>query len=507
MAASLAGMTLIFSGCQSINELESRLDSLLTGPVQTTDAPETIPGVIFTPETKPEETSAETASETEAPPAVNQMTLREILNPYLFAVSFTFYGILDPEPMTDPMTLWEAIGWYAGYQYLTDGVGSYSDDDIKKIQRCFTNSDEYIDCPDLMIDDEMIENADGTWRFGYFIESMVDYFGGYGVFNYQLDFKGLEAEGTIFQEIEGEEFSWTTIVTFGESESGYHILSVRIPDGGGEMPSGSYLIYEDGQEVGEDDFAIMVDQNDLSFLLQNGVRMKETSSSDYGDGSKINAEIYYYYEDGDIVQLATGDDINSAYYRGFDFHPDPKSGRVVCASQTRGSDDHKASDGMMEKMVSRELIFSEKWYITNENEETITISSGYEENGYVSRSDVVMDKGTFRIFEINRTFEYTEEGGGTSLVRWNASYEYSNDLELPKDLAGLISEFKGKTRKVTVVDLNGELASGTVTYDVPVSWEFSQYEGHTYMDENCSKPYEYPGDDIDYTIYISFAVG
>ena len=162
---------------------------------------------------------------------------------------------------------------------------------------------------------------------------------------------------------------------------------------------------------------------------------------------------------------------------------------------------------MLEKQLTRTLLFTEKWFITAEDDSTITISSGTESEDYVNQKNIVMDKGTFRIYKIISTSRFLEDGEEVMSAEYTENYEYSADIAIPDDCAEIIKQFGGKKRKVTVVDVGDQLSNGTMTYSVPCGWELYPYDGYSYMDEGLTKLYEYPGDDADYTIYVSFAAG
>ena len=266
-------------------------------------------------------------------------------------------------------------------------------------------------------------------------------------------------------------------------------------------------IYDLGEEVSQEDFDIMCAQNALSFLLEGGIVMKQTDNAYYNDVRESGGEIYYYYDDnGDFCQLTRyGENPVSAYYHGYDFWYDETLGRYIISPY--GGTDYKVHDDMFDNTLVMNLIYVDKLYIVDEGEETITVATGYRENTDESMTRITMDKGTFRIFEIDSVLTYYEEDGTVNVTHWNSVYEYGKDIEIPSDLRDLKDAFGGETRKITVVDADGESSYGTVTYEIPAGWELMPYASATYMDENFSKPYEYPGDEGDYTIYISYAAG
>ena len=92
-------------------------------------------------------------------------------------------------------------------------------------------------------------------------------------------------------------------------------------------------------------------------------------------------------------------------------------------------------------------------------------------------------------------------------------YVYNEPLEIMTGLDAL----NGEMKTVTVVFetyRDGEAVIFTEEYEVPYNWEVrpenSQYESPvfmTYLDEGYTQEYEYPGDGIDYTIYVTTSLG
>lgn len=87
------------------------------------------------------------------------------------------------------------------------------------------------------------------------------------------------------------------------------------------------------------------------------------------------------------------------------------------------------------------------------------------------------------------------------------------DYNTPVEYASLIDGWDGELKKVTVVsEITGDSGSNVITkeYSVPADWELIPYdyeEVAVYLDEDMTVPYEYPGDGVDYTIYVTNAMG
>ena len=59
---------------------------------------------------------------------------------------------------------------------------------------------------------------------------------------------------------------------------------------------------------------------------------------------------------------------------------------------------------------------------------------------------------------------------------------------------------------------DGDVHVRTETYELPGDWEFLPWEGRwgdytIYMNKGYTRPYFYPGDGMDYTLYLTTAKG
>jgi len=93
------------------------------------------------------------------------------------------------------------------------------------------------------------------------------------------------------------------------------------------------------------------------------------------------------------------------------------------------------------------------------------------------------------------------------------SYTFRYDRQPPR--FALLEAWDGPLRTVTLAweDFrSGVLERWTEFVRVPADWEIFPYEGRwgeytIYMDHGYTRPYQYPGDGVDYTLYLSTAKG
>ena len=87
----------------------------------------------------------------------------------------------------------------------------------------------------------------------------------------------------------------------------------------------------------------------------------------------------------------------------------------------------------------------------------------------------------------------------------------------PNELVNVLDDWNSEMKTVTVVYetyKDGNPVTYTEEYEVPYSWEvvadnnlYDTPAFSVYLDEGYTQEYEYPGDGIDYTIYVTTAMG
>ena len=116
----------------------------------------------------------------------------------------------------------------------------------------------------------------------------------------------------------------------------------------------------------------------------------------------------------------------------------------------------------------------------------------------------LLDRQTLRLLE----YSYINEDGEPLVT---GEYQYGAD---DKGLTDKYISAWDKTRRINFeyekITGSGEPEQETLSILVPATWEVVPvYEEETflYMDRELTKPYEYPGDGKEYTIYVTNAAG
>lgn len=493
--------------CASVTELENRLDQLANSPSYTAEV-QTEP-VVTVPETAAP--VAETEPTASAPEQNEKKQFSEFAPPYIFAVTFTYFGREEFPAITEPDIIWEALAWYGGYNSFFNGKAEISDDELKSAMKVITGSDEFIECPDDWISDGSVQHDNGVYSFPDFNNAMEMYFDG-GEFEYfyvagdQQD----AATGVIRQTREGEAYDFTVYFEFAESGDSYilehHIfgddnLPYPVEPDEGELENPEPVSYDRLNEI--------ADANDLDKLIGEDEAMRQMFSY-VGDITDIT---YVFYKNGHIATASTyqsneGGDSYGAYYMALEINMD-EDGTVVC-SPSGGTTEmydlnysnyiRSMTDLWIEQNAEVYL-----YYDDGELEGLRWVSEG-EYDTIKTTYSLLYYKDSLRVYSSSVMTEM-DTGDGVELYGNTIRYETVKLADIDNPLVAKLNDFDGDLKTVTMVVL-GEYGY-TNEYVMPGSWRFSTYvdDENIYADENCSEHFVYPGDGVDYTIYISYAKG
>ncbi|MCR5264609.1 MAG: hypothetical protein K6D94_12085 [Clostridiales bacterium] len=497
--------------CAAISELEDRLDSL-TGsaagfetaspePVSATEEAETQPPAL------PETTEAPPPAVETEPPAQTDSGLPKISEfapPYLFAVTFTYYARDEMPAITDPEILWEALAWYCAYKNYFSGSETVSDEELAAAMKVMTGSDEYTEIPDEFSSGETIIHEDGQYSFPDFSDAMPYYFGDEGTmdFFYVATDDSLLCNGIIREMYEGSTYEFDVAYTFAEKDGSYVIEHFVFGDDYVKPePKGEPVSYDRLREIGE--------ANDLTSLLGEGDAMKELRSY-VGDITDVE---YVFYKNNHVAVLSTNQSNEGpVYYRGvygaLEFNEDD-SGKVLCSPaggdiQMWDINYGNTVNGLLESWMEQQ--FDVYLYYDDGALEGIMAETSSDVSGSTTTMTIVYDKETLVAKSWSTmSFYHTEEGDET--YGSTTSFEKIDISEIDNPLVARIDEYDGELKKVTMVML-GEYGY-TNEYVMPVGWKFSTYveDKYIYADEECTKPFKYPEDGSDYTMYINLAEG
>ena len=226
---------------------------------------------------------------------------------------------------------------------------------------------------------------------------------------------------------------------------------------------------------------MLYDANHLSnlFSIYDNLTITEDRSSGYGS--------FVYSRKTDNGYTLWTDDGSSGYYDEFRFYTsDNATGKVSVTPDGTSSDcldDYIAITRLPDE--GADLIR----LTCTEEEEIFYVDYGFSSTVYT------IDRGTLALKK-TESFDENDESF------FMAKFSYGDKLPEPDTIVA----WKGPLRTVSLKLLYSDGETLGLSFTIPADWEFGVYEycpwGTAYLDEGCTELYEYPGDGIDYTIYV-----
>ncbi|NLB15587.1 MAG: hypothetical protein GX827_02090, partial [Clostridiales bacterium] len=314
-----------FAGCASVKDIVSaliRVKNRHDGDETTaseTDITETLTADV-TETAEPADTEEDPG---ESPAADSADYFRQYIDPAVFALSFTNYAVSEYKSMSDPITLWEALGWYTGYLYMFDGTTELSKETIADLTELFTGSDEFIDCPDDYIDEEYIEKRVATYSFPGFCYLMEDYFGDEGTMQFVIEADGYTVYSHILEIVDGEGLYTTDYEWYFQEAGGnppYLLTEYTLPSLEEKSYDGEYYL------LSADELEEYIEFNNMqNICLADGNRLFIDFSSTYDgfdteseDGSETYQQSYFERRDGWLAaSFLSTDPVYGEYWGGY----------------------------------------------------------------------------------------------------------------------------------------------------------------------------------------------
>ncbi len=127
----------------------------------------------------------------------------------------------------------------------------------------------------------------------------------------------------------------------------------------------------------------------------------------------------------------------------------------------------------------------------------MTFPGGWEQ-------DALLDRGILFLKELSSRFSEDSEPFVTT-------FRYTSD----RPSFSFLESWRNDLRKITVIWedwYTGERRLRTTSVEIPSDWEYIPWEGQygdytIYMNEDYTLPYSYPGDEVEYTLYLTTAKG
>lgn len=366
-----------------------------------------------------------------------------------------------------PEFAWNTAGWYAAYianLELSDDA-ALSEDQLKDIQNVILTGEAVMTPPDDINAEAETRDGKTYWKFPEINDNFHSYLG-------------------VISEVNCEKAQNNSYVVTIRDHLRFDVVEETVFNIGFKEENDSYILSEFSRNEFIDlDFTtdILYDANYLSnlFSIYDNLTITEDRSSGYGS--------FVYSRKTDNGYTLWTDDGSSGYYDEFRFYTsDNATGKVSVTPDGTSSDcldDYIAITRLPDE--GADLIR----LTCTEEEEIFYVDYGFSSTVYT------IDRGTLALKK-TESFDENDESF------FMAKFSYGDKLPEPDTIAA----WKGPLRTVSLKLLYSDGETLGLSFTIPADWEFDVYEycpwGTAYLDEGCTELYEYPGDGIDYTIYV-----
>ncbi|MBQ9721545.1 MAG: hypothetical protein IJV64_12755, partial [Oscillospiraceae bacterium] len=389
------------------------------------------------------------------------------------------------------LLLWDAAGWYAALLYRAEGTDLVSPGRVAEFLESLGWSG-VLTIPQTWEEYGIVrrlQGADGSQSLDFvqhkeFADEML------GV-NTEVAVKTLDAdtvEAVLTYHFDGQSAaSWIYEFDFEPSDSTgpfvYRLTGIRSRDEGPEMDPALPFTWEQLQTANRVD-------NVLDVYPAVNIRTDADAGQDDG---------VWLFRRANAVASLTG---TWGLYRGCAFHlAETEDGliRPVIDRFDRSEDGAKRGNDYLSAYLSGVCVMTLDRMEDDLVWAVCTFRSGFQEN-------MAFDKGTLVLREVN--------------------FSYGDDMDIPPSVtrftygekapdAAYLDSWDGPMRTVTLVWESfegGERHVRTEFVQTPADWEYipeeSVGEDYTvYMNRGYTQGYAYPGDGVDYTLYLTTAKG
>lgn len=366
-----------------------------------------------------------------------------------------------------PEFAWNTAGWYAAYianLELSDDA-ALSEDQLKDILNVILTGEAVMTPPDDINAEAETRDGKTYWKFTEINDDLHSYLG-------------------VISEVNCEKAQNNSYVVTIRDHLRFDVVEETVFNIGFKEENDSYILSEFSRNEFIDlDFTtdMLYDANHLSnlFSIYENLTITEDRSSGYGS--------FVYSRKTDNGYTLWTDDGSSGYYDEFRFYTsDNATGKVSVTPDGTSSDcldDYIAITRLPDE--GADLIR----LTCTEEEEIFYVDYGFSSTVYT------IDRGTLALKK-TESFDENDESF------FMAKFSYGDKLPEPDTIAA----WKGPLRTVSLKLLYSDGETLGLSFTIPADWEFDVYEycpwGTAYLDEGCTELYEYPGDGIDYTIYV-----
>ena len=398
--------------------------------------------------------------------------------------------------LDDPLFLWDAAGWYAAWLYRTEDCDLLTREEIEDFLRSLGCENEAV-LPEGWEDFgvvRVLRSLDGGEYLDFAQHKLeIDEMLGVNTLVSTLE----NTEDTVTTALscfyeDGLSADWMYVLGFekAEAESAfpYRLTSLELLDDGPKMDPALDFEWEE-----------LLQANSLSSILADRPAVR------IDDGSGVGS-IWLFSDGVEPARVSAGENYTGGEFRGCYFEYEEDGDGVLRArigQIDESGDSRDFLDGYLTDYLSGVCIVT----LREDDGERLWLDCSYR-GGY--RQTVAVDRETLRLCELDYYFEEGQEP-----VRTCFGYD-----EAAPDFPFLES-WDGPMRTVTTVwedyvqagDSEGfERTERTEFARIPADWEYLPYEARwgvctAYADAGYTEAYAYPGDGVDYTLYLTTAKG
>ncbi|MCR5522887.1 MAG: hypothetical protein K6F64_04540 [Clostridia bacterium] len=443
---------------------------------------------------KPEETETET-TQLITVPEKEPVSFEDATHELSIALTIGLRYTINEDSLNYPSSLWDIFGWFCAYSSKKGHYKELTENQISSLQYAIRPGKTPLNLPEGWdgsgwVKIERTENG-YVYSFPGYEKNFDEYFG-------NLKFKIKDDENnTVKVTVTDEENDVTEdfVYTYAKDKKAgadfpYVINSIELPE------------YDGATEYSADTFTYndLIESNKISSLLDKYTSVKIEEINEEGPSTS-----WYYRENG-------------IYYN---------------ASETTNPNGEILHSGAYGNAYLNDC--GDHWmtYVDpyNDGYEEGTYALDYAVNGmfFYGEIDEVEDTEDGFLFEIKDAYNNEDDGfkrtylidKSTLALKEMKGLENGKEIysvkitydEEPEDY-GIFDSWDEEFRTITVVEefynSKGEVANGAHDVSVPKNVEYLPMydeEVNIYVNSNYSGEYSYPGNDIDYSIYVTNAMG
>ena len=425
-------------------------------------------------------------------------SLEEATGAQAFAVTMAAWLADNPEELRleDPLLLWDAAGWYAAWLYRTEGCDLLTMGETEDFLRSLGLEGE-AELPEGWEEYGVVRVLRG--RSG---ELSLDFV------QHKLEIDEMLGVSTMVTTLESTEDTVTTLLSCfyedGLSADWMYALRFARAEEGADFPYRlvSLALLDDGPKMDpalDFTWAELLRANRLETLLTDCPAVK------IDDGLGTGAT-WLFEDGGELARVSVGESYTGGEFRGCYFEYEEGEDGVLRA-RIGHVDESAASRGFLDSYLTDYLNGVCIVSLQEDDGELLWLDCVYR-GGY--HQTVALNRGTLRLHEMDYYYDAEEAPLRTRFATGESAPDFP-----------FLASWDGPMRTVTTVwesfpwsEESGEYerAEETLFTRIPADWEYLPYEARwgeytAYLNAGYTESYAYPGDGVDYTLYLTTAKG